>query len=772
MAKEMIISSNRFERKIAILEDGVLVEYYVERAGESEGIVGNIYKGRVTRVLPGMQSAFVDIGLDRDAFLYVSDVFDIEDMEVEFEPAGEAERASASSRTPPPTEPSFADVEQIIEALAETKPSRPARRRRAEEPSEAALTEEIADLVESVTADLPPPGGEPAGEEEKEIASEVDLKDAIVEEKIIEALHQEEALIEPPEDVVDSKHRIGSFSLPLTSGTKRRRIVDDAPALTPESAEELAPSPAESSERERDARSVETQPPIAPSSETPEAPTSVEAMEPAGETVSALSSEEGERVARPEEAGTDTPQESAGESQEPPLPDADASLRYSYKPRAERANRRRPRRRRHTVAVAEAEPNPERNESKGEPTITELLKEGQEIIVQIAKEPIGNKGARVTTHIALPGRYLVYMPTSEHVGVSRRITSAAERARLRRLITELKNRERVVGGLIVRTAAEGCSEAELLSDLQYLAHTWNDIRQRAERVKTPALLHRDLDLVERILRDRLSSDFTAIRVDDEQDYTRIVDFVSRFQPKLLNRVKLHTRETPIFEEYGVQAEIEKSIRPRVWLKSGGYIVINQTEALVAIDVNTGKFVGRTSRFEDTITRTNIEAAREIARQIRVRDLGGIIVLDFIDMEERKNRQKVMQVLEEELRKDRAPTKILQFNDFGLVAITRKRVKQSLERTLCEPCPYCHGSGLVKSPQTICLEILEEARRLAMAGERVDGGEALLRVHPEVGRLLRERYAAILHEIEAYLGGPVTIKTDPLLHQEQFDIAIV
>ncbi|HXF04938.1 MAG TPA: Rne/Rng family ribonuclease [Blastocatellia bacterium] len=775
MAKEMIISSNRFERKIAILEDGVLVEYYVERAGESEGIVGNIYKGRVTRVLPGMQSAFVDIGLDRDAFLYVSDVFDIEDMEVEFEPAGEAERASASGRTPPSTEPSFADVEQIIEALAETKPSRPARRRRVEEPSEEALTEEIADLVESITADLPPPGGEPAGEEEKEVASEVDLKDAIVEEKIIEAIHQEEALIEPTEDVVESEHRIGSFSLPLTSGTKRRRIVDDAPAMTPESVEELAPSPAESSE-EMDARSVETQPPssegVPPPSEGPQPPTSVEVMEHAGGTVSALSAEEGEGVAPPEEAGSDKPAESAAEDPEPPLPDADASLRYSYKPRAEMANRRRSRRRRHTAAVAEAEPDPVRNEPKGEPTITELLKEGQEILVQIAKEPIGNKGARVTTHIALPGRYLVYMPTSEHVGVSRRITSAAERARLRRLITELKNRERVVGGLIVRTAAEGCSEADLLSDLQYLAHTWNDIRQRAERTKAPALLHRDLDLVERILRDRLSSDFTAIRVDDEEDYTRIVDFVSRFQPKLLNRVKLHTRETPIFEEYGVQAEIEKSIRPRVWLKSGGYIVINQTEALVAIDVNTGKFVGRTSRFEDTITRTNIEAAREIARQIRVRDLGGIIVLDFIDMEERKNRQKVMQVLEEELRKDRAPTKILQFNDFGLVAITRKRVKQSLERTLCEPCPYCHGSGLVKSPQTICLEILEEARRLAMAGERVDGGEALLRVHPEVGRLLRERYAAILHEIEAYLGGPVTIKTDPLLHQEQFDIAIV
>ncbi len=761
MAKEMIISSNRFERKIAILDDGVLVEYYVERAGETEGIVGNIYKGRVTRVLPGMQSAFVDIGLDRDAFLYVSDVFDIEGMDVEFEPPREAERAPAPSAT----ESSFADVEEIIEALAESKPSRSARRRRMEEPAA-----DVADMVEGLTADLPAEEG--STDEEKDVTAEVDLKDAIVEEKIIEAIHEEEAIVEPPEETAEPKHRVGSLSLSLMSATKRRRILDDVPAAEPESAGKPSSSAAEGSEAVSRVPDTATEPPCGQGS-VEAAPSGGPTPPPASRedppsSIPALSFAEGEADAQGERAETVHPGDSSPDGEAPPLPDADASLRSPFKGRAELALRRRSRRRRHTAAVAEAEPDPQ----KSEPTITELLTEGQEIIVQIAKEPIGNKGARVTTHIALPGRYLVYMPTSEHVGVSRRISSAAERGRLRRLVTELKNRQGIGGGLIVRTAAEGCSEAELLGDLNYLAHTWSEIRQRAERLTAPALLHRDLDLVERILRDRLSGDFTAIRVDDEEDYTRIVDFISRFQPKLLNRIKLHTRETPIFEEYGVQAEIEKSIRPRVWLKSGGYIVINQTEALVAIDVNTGKFVGRTGRFEDTITRTNIEAAREIARQIRVRDLGGIIVLDFIDMEERKNRQKVMQVLEEELRKDRAPTKILQFNDFGLVAITRKRVKQSLERTLCEPCPYCHGSGLVKSPQTICLEILEEARRLALARERGDGGEAVLRVHPEVGRLLREKYTAILHEIETYLGQAVTIKTDPLLHQEQFDVAII
>ncbi|HZN11646.1 MAG TPA: ribonuclease E/G, partial [Blastocatellia bacterium] len=280
----------------------------------------------------------------------------------------------------------------------------------------------------------------------------------------------------------------------------------------------------------------------------------------------------------------------------------------------------------------------------------------------------------------------------------------------------------------------------------------------------------DLDLVQRILRDQLSSDFTAIRVDNEFEYERIVDFINRFAPRLIHRVKLYTKDTPILEEYGVQAEIDKAVKPRVWLKSGGYIVINQTEALVAIDVNTGKFVGRSNRLEDTIVKTNLEAAKEIVRQVRLRDLGGIIVLDFIDMEERRNRMRVMQTLEQELRSDRSPSKILQFNDFGLVAITRKRVKQSLERTLCTPCAYCGGGGMVKSAQTVCYEILSESRRVA---KEIDSHtEVILRVNPEVAKALRSTERDILSDIEAYLGGVLTIKSDAAVHQEQFDIALV
>jgi len=409
-----------------------------------------------------------------------------------------------------------------------------------------------------------------------------------------------------------------------------------------------------------------------------------------------------------------------------------------------------------------------------QPAITDLLSEGQEILVQIAKEPIAKKGARITSHIAMPGRFLVYMPTVEHVGVSRKIESDTERHRLRKLIQTIRAEEDIPsGGFIVRTAGVGISEKELREDVRYLVRTWLDIRSAAEKAKAPALVHRDLDLVQRLLRDQLSDDFESIRVDSEEEYQAIVEFVNRIQPRLVRRVKLYTKDQPILEAYGVQAEIDKAIKPRVWLRSGGYLVINQTEALVAIDVNTGKFVGRGSgRLEDTITRTNLEAVDEIVRQIRLRDLGGIIVLDLIDMEERRNRQKVMQALQDALRCDKSPTKVLSFNDFGLVIMTRKRVKQSLERTLCSPCQYCQGAGLIKSPQTICYELLEEARRLAkgMNGDS-ENKQITLRINPEVAKVLRSSERDVMVEIEDYLG-PIDIASDETIHQEQYDFAII
>ncbi len=398
------------------------------------------------------------------------------------------------------------------------------------------------------------------------------------------------------------------------------------------------------------------------------------------------------------------------------------------------------------------------------PAITELLKPGQEILVQIAKEPIAKKGARITSHIALPGRFLVFMPTVNHVGVSRKIASDDERYRLKRILISEKGT--ASGGFIVRTAAEGASEDELRADLRFLINLWNDIKQRSDDAKAPALIYHDLNLVERVLRDQVSESFSTIWVDSETEYERVVRFLNRFQPALVRRVKLYTKEMPLFEQFGIQDEISKALKSKVWLKSGGSIVINQTEALVAIDINTGKYVGKTARLEDTILKTNLDAIPEIVRQIRLRDLGGIIVIDFIDMDERRNRQKVMQALEEELKNDRAPSKVLQFNDFGLVAITRKRVKQSLERTLSVPCYICSGTGMVKSPVTVCNEIYIEMRKMQKHLERND---VLLRVHPEVVKSLKANNARWLTEMEEMTGKTIIVKSDPTIHPEQFDI---
>jgi Rne/Rng family ribonuclease len=398
------------------------------------------------------------------------------------------------------------------------------------------------------------------------------------------------------------------------------------------------------------------------------------------------------------------------------------------------------------------------------PIISDLLKPGQEILVQIAKEPIAKKGARITSHIALPGRFLVFMPTVSHVGVSRKIASDEERHRLKRIL--ISERGEASGGFIVRTAAEGASEEELRADLRFLLHLWDEIKQRSESSKSPALIYHDLSLIERILRDQVSANFSSIWVDTEADYERIVRFLNRFSPTLVRRVKLYTKETPLFEHFGIQDEISKALRSKVWLKSGGSIVINQTEALVAIDINTGKYVGKTARLEDTIVKTNLDAIPEIVRQIRLRDLGGIIVIDFIDMDERKNRFRVLAALEEALKADRAPTKVLQFNDFGLVAITRKRVKQSLERTLSVPCLTCQATGMVKSPTTVCNEIYVELRKMRKHFENPD---VLLRVHPETVKVLKANNGSWLQEFEELTGRNLLVKSDVSLHPEQFDI---
>jgi ribonuclease G len=543
MTKEMIISSSAHETRVAILEDDQVAEIFIERERQ-RGVVGNLYKGRVSKVLPGMQSAFVDLGLERDGFLYVSDVADTFDELDKFE----------------------SDEDEPVSA-APNGAARPA------------------------------------------------------------------------------------------------------------------------------------------------------------------SAANGAAPARP--ASAEAPARQAG-----------------------RAPRDR-----------------DRDQKRPEPKIEELLKEGQEIIVQVAKEPLGTKGARLTSHATMPGRFLVFMPTVDHVGVSRKIDSREERGRLRGIVREFREQTGFAGGVIIRTAAAGRPKDDILSDLSYFHKIWTEIRQKSETSRAPAVVYQEQSLVAKLLRDLLTDDYTAIRIDNEPEYRKILEMVERFMPTLAPRVKLYDKEFPIFEEYGVQQEIDRALRSKVWLKSGGSIVINQTEALVAIDVNTGRYVGKKSagRLEDTILKTNLEAVKEIIRQIRLRDLGGIIVLDFIDMEEKKNRQKVYQTVEQELRRDRAPSKALQVSDFGLVIITRKRVKQSLERVLTEPCPYCAGSSVIKSSSTICYEILAEVKKIS--GD-LDGQSLMLRVNPDIARALREEERAVLKELKQTVGRDVVVKSDVQLHHEQFDLMAI
>jgi ribonuclease G len=397
-----------------------------------------------------------------------------------------------------------------------------------------------------------------------------------------------------------------------------------------------------------------------------------------------------------------------------------------------------------------------------EASIADLLREGQEIVVQVAKDSIAGKGARITTHVTLPGRFLVYMPTVSHIGVSRRIEDDEERTRLKEVLERIRS---APGGFIVRTAGEGREEEEFAADMKYLTDLWDQIRRRAEKASPPTAIHHDLDLVLRTIRDVLSPEFKTVWVDSVDQYQRIVEFLDQIQPNLVSRVRLYRRDEPIFDEFGIEPEIERAMKSKVWLKSGGYIVINQTEALVAIDVNTGKYVGK-KNLEETVFRTNMEAIREIVRQVRLRDLGGIIVLDFIDMEDPDNRARVFEALENEIRKDRSKTKILQISEFGLIEMTRKRVRQSLERSLTQACPYCGGSGRIKSNTTVILEIWRQLNKLVDLHE---GQELIVRVNPEIYSAIQSDGDSFFDEVEETLGVHLVFKPDDNLHHEQFDV---
>lgn len=394
--------------------------------------------------------------------------------------------------------------------------------------------------------------------------------------------------------------------------------------------------------------------------------------------------------------------------------------------------------------------------------IEDLLQEGEEVMVQVSKDPIGTKGARVTSYVTFPGRYLVLMPGVEHVGISRRISNEDERVRLKDLVSRLKPQN---VGLIIRTASEGCTEEELKKDIDFLMLLWDNIESKKDKSKPPHLLYSDIDLAFRSVRDLLGHEVSRLIIDSEDEFNNLKEFVNTYFPKLIHKIELYEGDEPIFDAYGIELEIPKTLGKRVWLKSGGYIVIDQTEALTSIDVNTGKFVGKAS-LEDTLFKTNLEAVREIAYQIRLRNLGGIIIIDFIDMEVEENREKLFTAFQEATNKDRVKSTVLEVSEFGLIQMTRKRVRESLGRVLCEPCSYCEGRGFIKSPITLCYEILRELRKI---GPRVKNGKVMITANPLITDLLYEDEREILENIEKTDGFKTIVKADKNFHQEYYEV---
>ncbi|MEW6542592.1 MAG: Rne/Rng family ribonuclease [Nitrospirota bacterium] len=407
-------------------------------------------------------------------------------------------------------------------------------------------------------------------------------------------------------------------------------------------------------------------------------------------------------------------------------------------------------------------PRPRRQTGK---PIEQLLEEGQEVTVQISKGPIGTKGPRVTTYVSLPGRFLVFMPNVEHIGVSRRIPKDEERARLK----EIMKRIRKPGcGYIVRTVSEGVKEEELRSDVEFLDCLWQDLLKKREQQGAPSLLHSDLTLTFRVVRDLFTKKVDRLLIDSRREYEAVKDFVHRFMPEQTSRIHYYDKEESLFDHLGIEMEITRALSRKVWLKSGGYIVVDHTEAMTVVDVNTGRYVGKRDQ-EETILKNNLEAVKEIAYQIRLRGIGGIIIIDFIDMEREKNRERVYQALVDAMAGDKARTRISRVSDLGLIEISRERVREDLLRTMSEPCRYCEGRGYTKSPSTVAYEVFREIRRI---GRGPDEQKIVVGVHPAVSDLLYDEERQGLDDLEREYHVKVLVKPDPLLHLEQYDIAVL
>jgi ribonuclease G len=395
--------------------------------------------------------------------------------------------------------------------------------------------------------------------------------------------------------------------------------------------------------------------------------------------------------------------------------------------------------------------------------IQDILQEGQEILVQIAKNPLGTKGARITNYITLPGRHVVYMPTINHISVSRRIEDENEKERLKQLISEVGNEG---AGYIVRTAGQAALRSDFESDVSFLHHLWENLRKKSEGISAPHLVYEDLNLIFRSIRDLFTNTTERLVIDSKSDYEKCLEFCTTYMPHLTHKIELYKDPMPIFDHYGVELDINRALGRTIWLKSGGYIIIDQTEALIAIDVNTGKYVGHSDP-EDTILKTNLEALKEVVYQLRLRNIGGIIIVDFIDMANEENKEIVSNALKQALKSDRSRTRILKISELGLVEMTRKRVRESLVQTLCDPCDYCEGKGYIKSPTTICYEIIREIQR--RGNDNITVKKLEIKVNPIIYDMLFEEESGLLEEIEKQDNLEITFNVNPKLHREKYYI---
>ncbi|MCL2722815.1 MAG: Rne/Rng family ribonuclease [Polyangiaceae bacterium] len=805
MAKNiLVISCDIRETRAALIENGIIAELHIERQGRQSSTVGNVYLGKVTRVLPGLQAAFIDIGQERAAFLHVEDLIRPDDFDEYL--AGGRKLARSEEGLVDIDESDVDSGEQpTVSSEAETSPAEPLRGRRRDSEASAGKVD-LEETVAYPNWPLPPSRSFGPPNVESNGASMTDALAIARKDGEREEGHESADVLAPTAPAASASDRApaaevhDSFSPPVAPAApsssdeilarglrdESEPSPDSVPELDEHADDEILAGGAGDDHDESFPANVTSE--VRLDHMQPDAPLG-DASAKTMETDDDVEVEDDDDDLLDDD---DLPGFTVSEPGEP-IPRAPAPARTmdrngdrgSGGDRGGRRRRGRGRRGAERVRGADArggrggerrgggsgdrggraaqqQSMPGRI-SKSTP-IREVVREGQEIIVQVTKDPIGTKGARCSSHISLPGRYVVYLPTVDHIGISKRIGNDKERARLREAIEAMKPPS---GGLIVRTVAEGLTKKGLKQDVGYLVRLWGEIAKKREGKKAPEVLSSELDLVLKVARDLFTDEVHEVVIDDRQQYERLCRFVEMFAPDRVKDVKLYDEEEPIFDEYGIEDEIGRALSRKVPLPSGGYLIIDQAEALTAIDVNTGRFVGKGSKdMEETILKTNLEAVSEIAYQLRFRNIGGLIILDLIDMESHKNREKVRRTLEDLLQKDKAKTTLNRISELGLIEMTRKRTRESLGRLMHEPCFYCDGTGQLQSKETIAYEILREIRRKR---DGLPGYSVVVNAHPAVADVLNGEEKEAVAEAENRFMRKILVVPRKEYHLEQFDL---